>query len=314
MRYAPASAHSCYHSGVTPAIMSLSFNTDQAIKDLLSHGARVLVVIIVAVLVVRLINGLVTPVLRIAVREQMIGEPRIEVEKRIETLSLVISRTTVTVVSVAAVLTALPEIGLNVAPLIAGVGIVGLAVGFGAQNLVRDLINGLFILIENQYGKGDIVEIAGKTGLVEDLNLRRTVLRDTDGVVHFVPHGEVKTASNKTKGFSRVNLNLALAYGADMEEAFKVIDQVGRELAADPQWQEKVREAPVALRVEKLNDASIEVNIAGVTEPGDQWAVTGELRRRLVAALSTAGIRLALAQPAVRDAAGANDGPTPASS
>src|SRR5438477_5916442 len=140
-------------------IAAISINTDQAIKDLISHGSRVLVVLVVALVAVRLINGLITPVLRIAVREQMIGEPKIEVDKRIDTLSLVISRTVVVAVGVAAILTALPEIGLNVAPLIAGVGIVGLAVGFGAQNLVRDVINGLFILLENQYGKGDIIEI-----------------------------------------------------------------------------------------------------------------------------------------------------------
>jgi small conductance mechanosensitive channel len=190
---------------------------------------------------------------------------------------------------------------LNVAPLIAGVGIVGLAVGFGAQNLVRDVINGLFILLENQYGKGDIIEIAGKTGLVEDLNLRRTVLRDNDGIVHFVPHGEVKTTSNKTKGFSRVNLNIALAYGAEVQQAFDLIDRIGADLAADPAWKDKVRESPRALRVEKLNDTSVEVNVVGITEPGEQWAVAGELRRRLMTALPRAGVRLSASQPAVPD-------------
>jgi len=278
-------------------IPAITINTDQAIRDVISHGSRVLVVLVVAFVAVRLINGLITPVIRIAIREQMIGEPKIEVDKRIETLSLVILRTTAIVVGIAALLTALPEIGLNVAPLVAGVGIVGLAVGFGAQNLVRDVINGLFILLENQYGKGDIIEIAGKTGLVEDINLRRTVLRDNDGVVHFVPHGEVKTTSNKTKGFSRVNLNIALAYGADVQQVFDLIDRVGADLGADPIWKDRVREPPRALRVEKLGDAGIEVNVVGMTEPGEQWAVAGELRRRLMTELPRAGVRLSVSQP-----------------
>jgi len=279
-------------------LAAISINTDQAIKDVIAHGSRILFVVLVAYIAVRVINGLLTPVMRIAVREQMIREPRIEIDKRIETLSLVIARTIAIVIGIAALLTALPEVGLNVAPLVAGVGIVGLAVGFGAQNLVRDVINGLFILLENQYGKGDIVEIAGKTGLVEDLNLRRTVLRDNDGIVHFVPHGEIKTASNKTKGFSRVNFNLAIAYGSDLEKAFEIIAHVGQEMAADPRWEGKVREPPRAMRVEKLGESSVEVNVVGITEPGEQWEVAGELRRRLMTELSKAGIKLSAAQPA----------------
>ncbi len=267
-------------------LLAFSFDSDQALKDVLTHGGRILLVIVIAVIAVRVITSLVTPVVRIAIREQMLGEPQIEVDKRIETLSHVISRTVVVMVTISAFLTALPEIGLNVGPLIAGVGIIGIAVGLGAQNLVRDVVNGLFILLENQYGRGDVVKIGEISGTVEDLNLRRTVLRDMDGVVHFIPHGEVKTASNMTRGFSRVNLNVAVGRTTDVATAFRVIDRVGAELADDPQWRERVREAPRALRVDKLGDSSVEIKIVGITEPGEQWAVMGELRRRLKTALA----------------------------
>src|SRR5262245_14721258 len=124
-------------------LISFAFiDSDQALKDVLAHGSRIAVVLIVALVGVRLINGLLAPVLRLAIRKNMPEEPEVEIEKRIETLTLVVGRTVVSAVSVAAVLTILPEFGLNIAPLIAGVGIVGLAVGFGAQNLVRDMING----------------------------------------------------------------------------------------------------------------------------------------------------------------------------
>lgn len=223
-------------------LLAFNFDSDEALKDVLTHGGRILLVIVIAVIAVRVITSLVTPVVRIAIREQMLAEPQVEVDKRIETLSHVISRTVVVMVTIAAFLTALPEIGLNVGPLIAGVGIVGIAIGLGAQNLVRDIVNGLFILLENQYGRGDVVKIGEISGTVEDLNLRRTVLRDMDGVVHFIPHGEVKTASNMTRGFSRVNLNVAVGRTTDVATAFRVIDRVGAELADDPQWRERVRE------------------------------------------------------------------------
>src|SRR5262249_47876760 len=153
--------------------------------------------------------------------------------------------------------------GINVAPLVAGVGIIGLAIGFGSQNLVKDVINGLFILVENQYGKGDVIEIANKTGVVEDINLRRTVLRDGDGTVHFVPHGNVTTTSNRTKGFSRVNLTISLAGGDDtdgafIDGAFKVINATGAAMAVDPNWSTGLREAPKAVSVERISDGATE--------------------------------------------------------
>lgn len=170
--------------------------------DAIDTALRVLLVLVVAFVGVWLLQRVINPVIRVAIREQMGGEPEIEVSKRIETLSHVIYRTALVVVLLIVIVTTLPEFGVNVAPLIAGLGLAGLAVGFGAQNVVRDVINGVFILVENQYGKNDVVTIAGVTGLVEDINLRRTTLRDLDGTVHFVPHSQVEVASNWTKGFS----------------------------------------------------------------------------------------------------------------
>ena len=252
-----------------------------------------------------LLQRLINPVLRVAIKEQMAHEPEVEVKKRIDTLSHVIYRTTVAVVSVLVVITLLPEFGVNAAPLIAGLGLVGLAVGFGAQNLVRDVINGIFILVENQYGKGDVVEAANITGLVEDLNLRRTVMRDLDGTVHFIPHSQITTVSNLTKGFSRVNLNVAVAYESDLDHVIKVIDRVGVELSEDPAFAHLIKDAPHVLRVDNLGESSIEVKIIGETAPIEQWAVMGELRLRLKRAFDEEGIVIPFPQRTLHFTGGA---------
>src|SRR4029077_9784379 len=130
-----------------------------------------------------------------------------------------------------------------IGPAVAGLGVVGIAVGFGAQPLVRDYLNGALILVENQYAIGDVVRLAGVAGTVEDFTLRRTTLRDLDGVVHTVPNGEVKVASNLTRVWSRINQNVTVAYGTDIDKATEVVDAVGREMAGEPAWHRRILEA-----------------------------------------------------------------------
>jgi small conductance mechanosensitive channel len=186
----------------------------------------------------------------------------------------------------------LSELGINIAPVLAGVGIIGIAIGFGAQSLVKDIIAGLFILVENQYRKGDVVKIADVSGLVEDISLRRTVLRDMDGVVHVVPNGEIRVASNLTKEWSRVNMNISVSYNTDLNHAIAVINRVGEELAKDPQWAPFILTPPKALRIDNLGDSGIEIKILGDTKPTKQWDVMGELRLRLKKAFDLEGIEI----------------------
>ena len=293
------------------AYLVLDIDPDRLLESVLEVGGRALLIAILAFLVVQLIKRTIGPVIRVTIREQMAGEPEIEVAKRIDTLSHVVYNTAVAVVTVVAVITVLPEFGVNAGPLIAGLGLVGLAVGFGAQNLVRDLINGLFILLENQYAKGDVVSISGTSGLVEDLNLRRTVLRDLDGIVHFIPHSNVTTASNFTKGYSRVNFNIGVAYESDIDHVFEVINRVGLELAEDPEFGPLIKEAPHALRVDAFGDSAIEVKILGETQPIQQWTVMGELRKRLKSAFDREGIVIPFPQRTIHGADGvrAAEGP-----
>jgi small conductance mechanosensitive channel len=290
------------------SVLGIEFDSDAVLES----AARVGFILVLAFAISLLIQRFISPVIRVAVREQMEGQPPVEITKRIETLSHVVYRTFLVVLAIAALLMILPEFGISVGPLIAGVGIIGIAVGFGAQSLVKDVINGVFVLIENQYGIGDVVELAGTSGLVEDINLRRTVLRDQDGTVHFIPHGLIGKTSNMSKGFARVNLNVAVAYDSDLDKVTAVINRIGEELSHDAKYGPLIRQAPRVERVDAFTDLGIEVKVLGVTEPVQQWDVTGELRRRLHAAFDAEGIvmprTIIVAPPQARPTEAPSDG------
>ncbi len=267
---------------------------------LLAHGIRIGVLLVLALLISWVARHTVPRAMRLALAQQRLGdleEPQEaialeEQAKRSATLSRVIVRTIEITAFLLAAIVALGEAGFQLGPLIAGAGVVGLAIGFGAQTVVRDVLGGLFILLENQYTTGDVVNVAGIGGTVQAINLRRTVLRDIDGIVHTIPNGEVRVSSNLTRSFARINLNVSVGYGEDLEHVRSVIDAVGRELAADEHWRERILEAPAVLRVNDLGESGIELKILGTTLPMKQWEVTGELRKRVKEAFDREGIEI----------------------
>ena len=186
----------------------------------------------------------------------------------------------------------LDAFSINIGPAVAGLGIVGVAVGFGAQHLVKDYLNGALILVENQFSKGDVVRIAGVAGSVEDFSLRRTTLRDLDGIVHTVPNGEIAVASNLTRVWARINEDVAVAYGTDIERVIEVVDEVGRAMTSDPEWKRRMLEAPHVERVNAFGDCGIAVKILATVRAPERWAVAGELRKRLLVAFAANGIEI----------------------
>jgi small-conductance mechanosensitive channel len=238
-----------------------------------------------------------------------------EVERRIDTVSgLVVSLVRVLVVTIGVIMV-LGKFNVDIGPAVAGLGIVGIAVGFGAQSLVKDYFNGVLILVENQFAKGDVVRIAGVSGSVEDFTLRRTTLRDADGVVHSVPNGEIGVASNLTRIWAQVNENVSIAYGTDIDRATKVVDDVGRAMAADPDWQDRIIEAPHVDRVEALGEYGVTLKVVGTVRAEERWAAPGEFRKRLLAAFREHGIelpqpqRVVLASDPAAPSAGARSAP-----
>jgi moderate conductance mechanosensitive channel len=186
----------------------------------------------------------------------------------------------------------LGRIGLDVGPAVAGLGVVGIAVGFGAQSLVRDYLTGALVLVENQFSKGDVVTIAGVTGTVEDFSLRRTTLRDLDGIVHTVPNGEIKVASNRTRTWARINQDVMVAFGTDIDKAIDVVDEVGRKMAEDPIWKRRILEPPRVERIESIDEMGITLKILGSVRASEQWAASGEFRKLLLEAFAENGIEI----------------------
>ncbi|MDQ2673212.1 MAG: mechanosensitive ion channel family protein [Chloroflexota bacterium] len=216
--------------------------------------------------------------------------PPHELERRVNTIARLAVRIGAVIIVTIAVLMALDEFGVEIGPAIAGLGVVGIAVGFGAQTLIRDWLAGIFIVLENQYSEGDVVRIAGVEGVVEAFSLRRTTLRDLDGTVHTVPNGQITVASNMTRLWARVNLDVSVAYDTDIDRATAIINRVGEELQADEEWAPRLLEAPSVVRVNALADSSVALKVLGQVRAAEQWAVAGELRKRILAAFSREGL------------------------
>jgi moderate conductance mechanosensitive channel len=180
---------------------------------------------------------------------------------------------------------------IDIGPLLGGAAVVGLAISFGAQSLFKDLIAGFFMLVEDQFALGDVVEAAGKGGVVEKITLRVVVLRDLDGTLHTIPNGEMKTVSNKTRGWSRAVVDVAIAYAEDVDHAIEVIRDEAERLTHDEEWASLLDGVPEVWGVESLSDSAAVVRVVAKTQPGSHWGVQREYRRRIKKRLEEAGIK-----------------------
>jgi small-conductance mechanosensitive channel len=212
--------------------------------------------------------------------------------KRARTLGSVVRKATTALVSAVAVLMILRELGLDIAPVLTGAGIVGLAVGFGAQTLVRDIISGFFLILENQVRVGDVAAINGTGGLVEAINLRTIVLRDVDGTVHVFPNGAINTLANRSKEFSYAVLEIGIDYDEDPDRVARVFADIGASLQADDRFGPWILEPLEVLGVESLADWSVQMKMRMKTVPLKQWEIGRELRKRILRRFSQDGILL----------------------
>jgi len=264
----------------------------------LHHGLKIILIVFLAYLANKLLQKVIEKAVRIAVVADPFSSSDAE-KKREDTLISIFSATLRIVFIIIVSMMALQELGVEIGPLLAGAGIVGLALGFGGQYLIRDLISGLFIILENQYRIGDVVSFDNTGGLVEEITLRMTTIRDQDGTVHHIPHGEIKKVSNLSKTFSRVNLNIGISYDCDLEKVIALVNQIGAEMAADDLWKDTIIKAPQFLRVNDLGESSIIIKILGETTPLHQWEVTGELRKRILITFRQNGIEIPFPQTVV---------------
>ena len=282
-------------------------NTALAAEFLLGKPLTILAILLGAILVNRLARRAVKRTLRTLhsgpVKERLGGlrrrtpaalleteEISLRATQRIEALATVLRSIVTAIVWGVAGLLILGEVGIDLAPLLAGAGILGVALGFGSQTLVRDFLTGMFILVEDQFGVGDIVDLdPGVAGTVEAVSLRTTRLRAVDGTVWHVPNGEIRRVGNKSQIWSRALLDLEVAYGTDLDHASAVIKAV-----ADEVWKahDEVLEEPQVWGVENLGPSGVAIRLVVKTTPSDQWSISRELRQRIKAAFDREGIEM----------------------
>ena len=217
--------------------------------------------------------------------------------QRAETIGALLRSVGIAAVWTLAIFSVLEQVGIDAGPLIAGAGILGVALGFGAQNLVRDFLSGIFMLIEDQYGVGDVVDAGEASGRVEAVNLRSTRLRDVDGTLWHIPNGEIRRVGNKSQGWSRALLDIEIPMDAGIKAAIEIIKATADELWRAEEWSDLVLEEPEVWGVERMSTNGVTIRLVVKTRPLEQWKVARELRARIKTALESAGI--GLAQPTV---------------
>jgi len=260
---------------------------------LLQHGIKILIILLVGVLLWFAMRNIIPPLVRRTVNRTREKESKAGMEKRTKTLVGVFMGAGRILIGIIIIFMILDEVGIPIGPALAGLGVIGVAVGFGAQWLIRDFIAGTFILMENEYRVGDVVRVADVAGGVEEVSLRKTVLRDLDGIVHHIPNGEIRVASNFTRHWSRAHLNISVAYKEDLDRVMAIIRKTWEKLADDPDWGPfLISKTPWLLRVDAFGDSGIVIKVVGETQPIKQWDVMGELRRRIKRVFDEEGIEI----------------------
>ena len=262
-----------------------------------ASGLRVILIAVLAYALVRAVR-LVVQRFEHEVNKG-VGLDALERAKRARTLGSLIRNVAASLIVGVAVLMILRELGVDIAPVLAGAGILGLAVGFGAQTLVRDIISGFFLILEDQVRVGDIAAINGQGGLVEAINLRTIVLRDFEGVVHVFPNGAITTLANRTKDFSFYVIDVGIAYGEDPERVARVLNEVGAGLQADDRYGPNILAPIEVVGVDAFADSSVTLKMRIKTMPLKQWEVGRELRRRILEAFAQHGIEIPFPQRVV---------------
>jgi moderate conductance mechanosensitive channel len=265
---------------------------------------RIFFIILIAIILQLSVRSAIDRVVRRAVRGHKYAT-KLDEEKRVQTLSNILHTASAVIIWITALFVILWQLEVNIAALMTGAGLVGIIVGFGAQNSIKDFLAGIHVITENQYRVGDIVTLyaegAERSGVVEEITIRITRIRDLDGVLHTIRNGSVAIVSNLSFGHANVNIDVSVAYGSDIDKVEKVVNEVGEELARDEKWIEHIIEPIQFLRVDEFEDSAIRIKSLGMVQPAEQWAVAGEFRRRLIKAFAENGIEIPFPQLSIHD-------------
>jgi small conductance mechanosensitive channel len=269
----------------------------QLAAEWLSKGLRIALILILAYAGIRLVR-----IAARAVGKAMDGEGRLRFaarQQRVATVTRLVKRTGTIIIFIVAMLTILAELKVSVTPLLASAGIVGVALGLGTQSLVKDVLAGFFILLEDQFAISDLVTIAGITGTVEQMSLRKTNVRDFNGTLYVVPNSEIRVVSNISKDWSRLIVDVGVAYDTDLTRAMSVLGEVSKQLVSVPEFEANVLEPPDVMGVMSLDDSAITLRVAVKVKPGAQWALGRALRKAIKEGFEREGIEIPLPQQVV---------------
>lgn len=247
-------------------------------RTFLRHDVpKIVAVIVVSFVLIRLLRLIAGKITTLQTRKLPPGIRG----QQVRTVASVITSIGVFIIVFVAALEILPLLGFNLGPLLASAGVAGLAIGFGAQTLVHDFINGFFILLENQYDIGDGVRIAGVKGVVEEMTLRHTTLRDDDGTVHIVPNSQITIVSNTTRDWSQLTMRVVVAYNENSDRIMGLLQQIGDEIRHDPKFEQDIVGEIQLPGIDRVGNGEAEYLMLVKTRPNQQWAVSRELRRRI---------------------------------
>ena len=252
-------------------------------------GLRIVLIVVAGWIILTLVQKLIRT-FRTRLTQNYLEDP--EEVKRAETLGQVFRYIASVIIWLVTGIVVLGELGIAIAPLLGAAGVVGLAIGFSAQSLVKDYFTGIFLLLENQLRQGDVVEIGGKSGIVEEITLRYVQMRDYNGNVHYVPNGGITTVTNMTRGYAQAVIDAGIAYREDIDQALKVMYEVGTELRADPTFSAKILEDIEIAGVNEWGDSAVILGCRFKVIPIEQWGVRREYLRRLKYAFDAAGIEI----------------------
>jgi small-conductance mechanosensitive channel len=265
---------------------------EKLINWFLSAGFRIVIIIIAAYILLRIVNKIINRLeTTIAAKNgEMISA--LEKERRVKTITSLLKHIVFIFVFAVAGIMVLKEFGMDIGPIIAGAGIVGLAISFGSQNLVRDVISGFFIILEDQIRVGDVAQINGTAGTVEEINLRTSVIRDLEGTVHVFPNGVISQLANKSKGWSRYVIDVGVAYHENVDYVIESLKKIGEEMVKDEYFGTLILEPLDILGVDNFGDSAVVIKCMIKTQPLKQWEVGRELRRRIKNRFDELGIEI----------------------
>lgn len=261
---------------------------------LLSHGLRIVFIVIGYFVIIYFVKFLTKRFVRLVEDEDR--STRSEREKRADTISGIINGTTRIFLGVIVLFMILKEFNISITPLLTGAGIVGIAIGFGAQSLIKDFLHGFFILVEDQFRVGDVVKIGDHAGLVEKITMRVTTLRSLDGNVHVIPNGEITSLQNMTHSWSRSLVDIEVAYKENLDKVMKIIEEVAVKLSQEEAYKNNIMEKPKVLGVQELGSSGVTIRLLIKTAPLEQWGITRELNRRIKNRFDKEGITIPFPQ------------------